>query len=128
MALLLIFLFGAMAISFLCSLLESTLLSTPISYLSMKEDEGDRNAILFMQLKDNPDRPLTAILSLNTIANTVGAAGVGQQASLQFGSQWFGLVSAIMTLLILVFSEIIPKTIGSYHWKRKLTMFVTVSL
>ena len=87
MALLLIFLFGAMAISFLCSLLESTLLSTPISYLSMKEDEGDRNAILFMQLKDNPDRPLTAILSLNTIANTVGAAGVGQQASLLFDSQ-----------------------------------------
>ena len=117
MGLLLIFLFGAMAISFLCSLLESTLLSTPISYLSMKEEEGDRNAILFSKLKDNPDRPLTAILSLNTIANTVGAAGVGQQAAELFGSQWFGLVSAIMTILILVFSEIIPKTIGSYHWK-----------
>ena len=118
MGLLLIFLFGAMAISFLCSLLESVLLSTPISYLSMKEDEGDRNAILFSKLKDNPDRPLTAILSLNTIANTVGAAGVGQQATLLFGSEWFGLVSALMTLLILIFSEIIPKTIGSYHWKR----------
>ncbi len=117
MGLLLIFLFGAMAISFLCSLLESTLLSTPISYLSMKEEEGDRNAILFSKLKDNPDRPLTAILSLNTIANTVGAAGVGQQAAELFGSQWFGLVSAIMTILILVFSEIIPKTIGAYHWK-----------
>ena len=107
MGLLLIFLLGAMAISFLCSLLESVLLSTPISYISMKEDEGDRNAILFAKLKDNPDRPLTAILSLNTIANTVGAAGVGQQASILFGSQWFGLVSAIMTLLILIFSEII---------------------
>jgi CBS domain containing-hemolysin-like protein len=117
MALLFLFLFGAIAISFLCSLLESVLLSTPISYISMKEDEGDRNAILFAKLKDNPDRPLTAILSLNTIANTVGAAGVGQQASLLFGSEWFGLVSAIMTILILVFSEIIPKTIGSYHWK-----------
>jgi CBS domain containing-hemolysin-like protein len=113
MTLLFLFLFGAMAISFLCSLLESVLLSTPISYISMKEEEGDRNAILFAKLKDNPDRPLTAILSLNTIANTVGAAGVGQQASLLFGSEWFGLVSAIMTLLILVFSEII----GSYHWK-----------
>ena len=101
MGLLLIFLFGAMAISFLCSLLESTLLSTPISYLSMKEEEGDRNAILFSKLK----------------ANTVGAAGVGQQAAELFGSQWFGLVSALMTILILVFSEIIPKTIGSYHWK-----------
>ena len=117
MGLLLIFLFGAMAISFLCSLLESVLLSTPISYLSMKEEEGDRNAILFSKLKDNPDRPLTAILSLNTIANTVGAAGVGQQAAELFGSQWFGLVSALMTILILVFSEFIPKTLGSYHWK-----------
>ena len=117
MGLLLIFLFGAMAISFLCSLLESTLLSTPISYLSMKEEEGDRNAILFSKLKDNPDRPLTAILSLNTIANTVGAAGVGQQAAELFGSQWFGLVSAITTILILAFSAIIPKPIGSYHWK-----------
>ena len=118
MGLLLIFLFGAMAISFLCSLLESVLLTTPISYISMKEEEGDRNAILFAKLKDNPDRPLTAILSLNPIANTVGAAGVGQEATLLFGSEWFGLVSAIMTLLILIFSEIIPKTIGSYHWKR----------
>ena len=117
MGLLLIFLFGALAISFLCSLLESVLMSTPISYISMKEEEGDRNAIVFSKLKDNPDRPLTAILSLNTIANTVGAAGVGQQATLLFGSHWFGLVSAVMTLLILIFSEIIPKTIGTYHWK-----------
>ena len=120
MSLLLIFLFGAMAISFLCSLLESVLMSTPISYISMKEEEGDRNAILFSKLKDNPDRPLTAILSLNTIANTVGAAGVGQQASILFGSDWFGVVSAGMTLLILIFSEIIPKTIGTYHWKNLL--------
>ena len=117
MGLLLLYLLGAMAISFLCSLLESVLMSTPISYITMKEDEGDRNAVLFAKLKDNPDRPLTAILSLNTIANTVGAAGVGQQATLLFGNQWFGLVSAIMTLLILIFSEIVPKTIGSYHWK-----------
>ena len=117
MGLLLIFLFGALAISFLCSLLESVLMSTPISYISMKEEEGDRNAIVFSKLKDNPDRPLTAILSLNTIANTVGAAGVGQQATLLFGSHWFGVVSAVMTLLILIFSEIVPKTIGTYHWK-----------
>ena len=120
MTLLLIFLLGAMAVSFLCSLLESVLMSTPISYISMKEEEGDRDAIRFAKLKDNPDRPLTAILALNTIANTIGAAGVGQQATLVFGSQWFGLVSALMTLLILIFSEIIPKTIGSYHWKNLL--------
>ena len=120
MTLLLIFLFGAMAVSFLCSLLESVLMSTPISYITMKEDEGDRNAALFMKMKTEPDRPLTAILSLNTIANTIGAAGVGQQATLVFGSHWFGLVSAVMTLLILVFSEILPKTIGTSHWKNLL--------
>ena len=117
MTTLLLYLLGAMAISFLCSLLESVLMSTPISYITMREDEGDANARLFMKMKLDPDRPLTAILSLNTIANTIGAAGVGQQATLLFGSHWFGLVSAIMTLLILIFSEIIPKTIGTSHWK-----------
>ncbi len=117
MTLLCIFLFGAMAISFLCSLLESVLMSTPISFISMKEEEGDRNATLFAKMKTNPDRPLAAILTLNTIANTIGAAGVGRQATLLFGSEWFGLVSAITTILILVFSEIIPKNIGTSHWK-----------
>ena len=106
-----------MGVSFICSLLESVLMSTPLSYISMKEDEGDRNAALFMKMKTDPDRPLAAILSLNTIANTIGAAGVGRQATLLFGSEWFGLVSAIMTLLILVFSEIVPKNIGTSHWK-----------
>ena len=120
MFLLLMFLLGAMAISFLCSLLESTLLSTPISFITMREEEGDSHAALFLKLKQNPDRPLAAILSLNTIANTIGAAGVGQQATLLFGSQWFGLVSAITTILILFFSEIIPKNIGTGHYKHLL--------
>ena len=106
-----------MAVSFLCSLLESVLMTTPISYITMREDEGDKFAPLFMKLKTDPDRPLAAILSLNTIANTIGAAGVGRQATILFGSEWFGLVSAIMTVLILVFSEIIPKSIGTSHWK-----------
>ena len=106
-----------MGISFICSLLESVLLSTPLSYISMKEEEGDRNAALFMKMKSDPDRPLVAILSLNTIANTLGAAGVGRQATLVFGNEWFGLVSAIMTILILIFSEIVPKSIGTSHWK-----------
>ena len=110
----------AMGISFLCSLLESVLMSTPISFITMKEEEGDRNAKLFAKLKDDIDRPIAAILSLNTIANTIGAAGVGRQATILFGSHWFGLVSAIMTILILVFSEIIPKTIGTSHWKHLL--------
>ena len=117
MALLLVFLLTAMAVSFLCSVLESVLLSTTISYLQMREDEGDKWAALLHEYKQDPDRPLAAILSLNTNANTIGAAGVGRQATLVFGSAWFGLVSAITTILILVFAEIIPKTIGTTYWR-----------
>lgn len=102
-------------------------MSTTHSFLQMKEDEGDASAALLHQYKQDTDRPLAAILSLNTIANTIGAAGVGQQATLVFGSQWFGLVSAITTILILVFSEIIPKTIGTTRW-RSLTGFTAKTL
>ena len=117
MALLIIYLLGALLISFLCSILEATLMSTPISFITMREDEGYKPAKLMKQYKLDSSRPIAAILALNTIANTIGAAGVGKQATLVFGSQWFGLVSALMTLLILIFSEIIPKTIGTSHWK-----------
>ena len=117
MTLLIIYLLLTMAVSFICSLLESVLMTTPISYITMKEEEGDRNAARFMKLKTEPDRPLAAILSLNTIANTLGAAAVGHQASLLTGDYWFGIISALMTILILVFSEILPKTIGTIHWK-----------
>ncbi len=117
MALLLLFLLGAMAVSFLCSILEATLMSTPISYITMREEEGYKPATRFKEYKQDPSRPIAAILSLNTIANTIGAAGVGSQATRLFGSQWFGLVSALMTILILVFSEIIPKTLGTTRWK-----------
>jgi len=82
MTLLIIYLLLTMGISFLCSLLESVLMSTPISFISMKEEEGDRNATLFMKFKQDPDRPLTAILSLNTIANSLGAAAVGHHSAL----------------------------------------------
>ena len=117
MTLLLFYLLLTMGISFLCSLLESVLMSTPLSYITMREEEGDKNATLFMKFKTDPDRPLSAILSLNTIANTLGAAAVGHQATLLSGDHWFGIISAIMTILILVFSEIVPKTIGTSHWK-----------
>lgn len=106
-----------MGISFLCSILESTLMSTPLSFISMREDEGYKPALRFKRYKLENARPIAAILSLNTIANTIGAAGVGAQANEVFGSQWFGLVSAVTTVLILVFSEIIPKTIGTTYWK-----------
>lgn len=127
MALLIVFLLGSISFSFLCSILESALMSTPLSYVLIKEEEGYRYASLFKQYKQESARPIAAILSLNTIANTIGAAGVGRQATLLFGSQWFGLVSALTTILILVFSEIIPKTIGSTKW-RHLMGFTTVAL
>ena len=117
MTTLLIFLFIAMGVSFLCSTLESVLMSTTLSFINLREEEGYAPAKRMKQYKTEPEVPLAAILSLNTIANTVGAAGVGQQANILFGSQWFGLVSAIVTLLILIFSEIIPKTFGTTYWK-----------
>ncbi|MCQ2165851.1 MAG: CNNM domain-containing protein [Bacteroidales bacterium] len=124
---LILFLLTALGISFLCSILEAVLMSTPISYVTMKEEEGLKAAIRFKNYKLDSSRPIAAILSLNTIANTIGAAGVGRQATLLFGSAWFGLVSAIMTILILVFAEIIPKTIGTSHWK-SLTTFTATTI
>ncbi len=117
MTLLIIILLLTLGISFLCSILESVLMSTPISYITMREEEGYEKASLFKKYKQNIDRPIAAILSLNTIANTVGAAGVGMQATNLFGSEWFGLVSALMTLAVLVFAEIVPKSIGTSKWR-----------
>ncbi|MCR5710314.1 MAG: CNNM domain-containing protein [Bacteroidales bacterium] len=124
---LLLFLLGAMAISFLCSILESVLMSTPLSYITMREDEGFKPATRFMQYKEESARPLAAILALNTIANTVGAAGVGMQATKIGGDTLFGIMSAVTTILILVFSEIIPKTIGTSYY-RNLMGFTTAVL
>lgn len=118
MLLLLFYLFLALFVSFLCSVMESVLLSTPISFLKVKEESGNKSAITFLKLKRNIDKPLSAILSLNTVAHTIGAAGVGAQATLLFGEIYFGLISVILTLLILIFSEIIPKTIGTRYWRR----------
>ena len=117
MTLLLIYLFIALTVSFLCSIMEAVLLSSPISYLKVKEEAGKRGAIIMIKLKQNIDRPLSAILSLNTVAHTVGAAGVGAQATIVFGEEYFGLVSAILTILILVLTEIFPKTIGARYWR-----------
>lgn len=93
------------------------MLSTPASFINMKESEGDERAGLFKKLKQDIDKPIAAILSINTIAHTIGAAGVGAQATKVFGEQYFGLISAVLTILILVLSEIIPKTIGANYWR-----------
>ena len=118
MSLLLLYLLLAIGVSFLCSILESVLMSTPLSYITMREEEGYRPAVRFKRYKQDIDTSIAAILALNTIANTFGAAGVGRQAQLLFGSTWFGVISAITTLLILVFAEIIPKSIGTGYYRR----------
>jgi CBS domain containing-hemolysin-like protein len=117
MTLLLVYLFVALFTSFLCSILESVLLSAPVSFLRAKEESGDSSATKMLLLKDDIDKPLSAILSLNTVAHTVGAAGVGAQATLVFGEAYFGIVSAILTILILFVTEIIPKTLGANYAK-----------
>ena len=125
MVLLLFYLFLALFVSFLCSIMESVLLSTPQSFLIVKQEKGDLWAKTFFDLKIHIDKPLAAILSLNTVAHTVGAAGVGAQAVKVFGEASFGIVSAILTILILVITEIIPKTIGARYW-RKLAMVSSI--
>ena len=117
MGLILLYFLGALSLSFLCSVLEAVLLSTPMSYISMRENQGSKTATLMKQYKNNVDRAVGAILSLNTIAHTIGSAGVGAESIKIFGEQYFGLISAILTLLILVLSEIIPKTIGASYWR-----------
>ncbi|GAB5410836.1 MAG: CNNM domain-containing protein [Balneolaceae bacterium] len=117
MTLLIIYLLVAVGVSFLCSILEAVLLSITPSFIALKQQEGSKVSNLLVELKKDIDKPLSAILSLNTIAHTVGAAGVGAQAQVVFGNAYLSITSAILTLLILVFSEIIPKTLGANYWK-----------
>ena len=108
----------ALGVSFLCSVLEAILLSTSVAHVEMSVEDGKRSALLMQKHKANVERPIAAILTLNTVAHTVGAAGAGAEAVAIFGDAWFGVISAILTVLILVFSEIIPKTIGATYWKQ----------
>ena len=104
-------------LSALCSTLEATLLSTPLSYITGLEDQGVKGASRLKRLKQNPDRPISAILCLNTIANTVGASIVGSLVYEVYGDAVVGIFSTIFTLAILILSEIIPKTIGTSYWR-----------
>ena len=117
MTLLIVYAVVAIAISFLCSLLEACLLSLPRSFVEAMAERGSRAGYRLRAMKKNIDRPLAAILTLNTVAHTAGAAGVGAQAAVVFGSAAVGIAGAVMTLLILVLSEIIPKTLGAVHAK-----------
>jgi len=108
----------ALVFSFLCSVAEAVLLSITPSYIEGIREKTPRRAALIARLRlHNVDQSLAAILTLNTIAHTVGAVAAGAQAAKVFGSAWIGLFSAVVTLLILFLSEIVPKTIGAVHWR-----------
>lgn len=132
------FFFASILFSFLCSILEAVLLSITPAYVGIQEQTDSHIAADLVRFKDDIDRPLAAILTLNTIAHTVGAIGVGSQAALIFGESMLeiagvpiisleALIAGLMTLAILIFSEVIPKTIGANKWEA-LTPFTIASL
>jgi CBS domain containing-hemolysin-like protein len=107
----------AVGISFICSILEAVLLSLTPAYIKVLKEQKPKVGKLLEQQKKDIDKSIGAILTLNTFAHTLGAAGVGSEAVKMFGEEYMFYISAILTILILVFSEIIPKTIGAYYWK-----------
>ena len=121
--LLIIYFCLALFLSFICSLLEAVLLSTPSSYASILKKEDSKSGLILDEFKENINRPLAAILTLNTFAHTIGAAGVGAQVlkiaaeAGVSGEAYVAIASGVLTFLILVFSEIIPKTLGSTYWR-----------
>jgi len=119
MGLLIFYITLALGVSFMCSILEAVVLSTPQTYVNILKNEEKRTAEMWAHLKDDDSvRPLTAILTLNTIAHTMGAAGVGSQVQQIWGVEVLTAASAILTLAVLFLSEIIPKTLGAAYWKR----------
>ena len=109
----------ALGVSFMCSMLEAVLLSMSASHVSIMSKSGDKNGKRWSRLKaDDSVKPLTAILTLNTIAHTMGAAGVGAEVARIWGDDSLTIASVILTLAVLFLSEIIPKTIGAAYWKK----------
>lgn len=127
MMLLIFFAVMAIAVSFLCSVMEAALLSITPSYIAQLEEKKPKLYKQVSYMKQNIDNPLAAILSLNTIAHTVGATGVGAQVAEMYGQTYIGIASGIMTIAILVLSEILPKSIGAKYWKKLIpSMVVTL--
>jgi CBS domain containing-hemolysin-like protein len=116
----LMFLYAGVALifSFLCSVAEAVVLSVSPSFVAHLRQLGDPLADRLQKIKSNIDRSLAGILTLNTIAHTVGAGGAGAEAAAYFGDRWVGLAMAVLTLLILFLSEIVPKTLGAVYWRR----------
>ncbi|MFN3169519.1 MAG: CNNM domain-containing protein [Hyphomicrobiales bacterium] len=117
MTLLILFVVLAIGVSFLCSILEAVLLSITPSFVEAAEEDRPKLANKLRGLRTDIERPLAAILSLNTIAHTVGATGAGAQAAVVFDDAGVGIFSAVLTLGILILSEIIPKTLGATYWR-----------
>jgi CBS domain containing-hemolysin-like protein len=118
MTLLIIYLLIAIGVSFLCSILEAVLLSITPGFVETELKNKPRRALVLKAVRDDLDHSISAILILNTFAHTMGAAGVGAQALRVFGAQYETLVAFLLTLVILYFSEIIPKTLGATFWKQ----------
>ncbi|MBT3048351.1 MAG: hemolysin family protein [Candidatus Thiodiazotropha sp.] len=118
MLLLTVYVLIALGFSFLCSIAEAVILSVTHPYISVLDQEGNRAAPILREMKRDINDPLAAILTLNTTAHTIGAAGAGAQAAVVFGSGYVGVASGVLTFMILVFSEIIPKTLGANYWRQ----------
>ena len=120
MTLLVIYLLLTLILSFMCSLLEATLLSSTSSYIESLDKKGysQKTVDLAKDVKQNIDKSISSILTLNTFANTMGAAGVGAQAAIIFGSNWQAVIAFILTLMVLFISEIFPKTLGAIYWRK----------
>ncbi|MGJ0330127.1 CNNM domain-containing protein [Aliarcobacter cryaerophilus] len=120
MTLLVTYLFLTLILSFMCSLLEATLLSSTSSYIESLDKKGysPKTVDLAKDVKQNIDKSISSILTLNTFANTMGAAGVGAQAAIIFGSNWQAVIAFILTLMVLFISEIFPKTLGAIYWRK----------
>ncbi|UYL09818.1 hemolysin family protein [Bdellovibrio sp. SKB1291214] len=117
MSLLVLLVISTLTISFVCSMLEATLLTSTSAYIAVLVRENRRSAKLLEHLKENLDRPISAILTLNTLSHTLGSAAIAYQVQAQYGEQAVTIASFILTFAILVLSEIIPKSIGAAHWK-----------
>jgi CBS domain containing-hemolysin-like protein len=117
MTIIVILFITTLSISFLCSLLEAVLLTSSSAYIAIMVRENKRSGKLLEHLKENLDRPISAILTLNTFSHTLGSAAIAYQIQIQYGQNAVTIGSFILTFLILVLSEIIPKSIGAAHWK-----------
>ena len=120
MTLLVTYLLLTLILSFMCSLLEATLLSSTSSYIESLDKKGysPKTVDLAKDVKQNIDKSISSILTLNTFANTMGAAGVGAQAAIIFGSNWQAVIAFALTLMVLFISEIFPKTLGAIYWRK----------